>query len=259
MLSVLTNKKLTSTQSVDIIENTVYEHLKPMGFKKYGRTLHRFTDGDISQVINFQNGCPQKGVLNILIINIGIRVPECVERSFTVSSPMKKYYHEYDCNMRTQLDRLTGEKCYSLKKNPQKIADDIIDKLEKYVIPVFDVLNCRRAIIEHRSEYKNFDLLSRHMILLEEAMIFGRNGDTQKAAELFREHYKKTLDEFLQESKNGTQTYLHKGEKIIYRNAKTDKTETITAEKDGYVTLYRANRGHLEYLEKLAKELNITL
>ena len=96
MFDVFRMNKLTSTESVDIIEKIVYEYLKPLGFRKHGRTIHRFVDGDISQVVHFQNGCPSKGIHNILWVNLGIRVPECVERTFTITEPLKKYYHEYE-------------------------------------------------------------------------------------------------------------------------------------------------------------------
>ena len=103
MSPIFGKNNLSSTESVDIIEKIVYEYLKPLGFRKHGRTLHRFVDTDISQVVNFQNGCPSKGVYDILWVNIGIRVPECVERKFSIEKPLKKYYHEYECNIRTRL------------------------------------------------------------------------------------------------------------------------------------------------------------
>ena len=261
MFSIFKSKRISSTESVDIIEGIVYEYLKPMGFRKYGRTLHRFVESDISQVINFQNGCPQKGVYDILWINIGIRVPECAERKFSISEPIKKYYHEYECNIRTRLGSLVdGEDTfYDLKKPPQKIAKDIIDRIEKYVIPVFDVLNSRKSIIQHRAEYPSFDEFAKHLILLEEAMIFGRSGDVEKASELFNTYYQKALDEYNLDFENGIATYLRKGERMVYRNTKTGKTETIIADKDGYIITYSANRGHIDYLETLAAQLGIIL
>lgn len=48
-----------TTQIVDDIEAAVYAHIRPYGFRKYGRTLHRFVSGDISQVIHFQSACPR--------------------------------------------------------------------------------------------------------------------------------------------------------------------------------------------------------
>ena len=38
---------------LNIIEKSVFDNLKPHGFRKHGRTLHRFVSEDISQVINF--------------------------------------------------------------------------------------------------------------------------------------------------------------------------------------------------------------
>lgn len=219
MFSVFEREKTSSTNRVDTVQGIVYEYLKPFGFRKYGRTLHRFVEGDISQVINFQNGCPQKGIHNSLWINIGIRVPECAERKFTVSKPMKKYYHEYECNIRTRLGLLAdGEDTfYNLNKPPEKIAADIIERLGKYVVPVINVLNSREAILLYRKNNPAFDGFANHLILLDEAMIFGRRGSFEKASELFNSYYQKAL------------------------------------------VLNSANNGHIDYLEKLAAELGIVL
>lgn len=261
MFSMFIPNKLTSTESVDIIENIVYEYLKPLGFKKHGRTLHRFVEGDISQVVHFQNGSPSKGVYDILWINLGIRVPECAEKTFIITEPLKKYYHEYECNIRTRLGSLVDLKdsFYNLKKDPHKIADDIVKRIDKYVIPVFDTLNNRDAILKHRREYKHFDQLNNRLILLEEAMIFGRRGDLLEAAQLFNAYYQNRLAEYNYDLEHGTKTYLKKGNRMTYHNVITNKAETIIATKNGYVTIYNANRGHLIYLEELAKKLEIKL
>ncbi len=261
MFSIFKTNKLTSTESVDIIEKIVYEYLKPLGFRKHGRTLHRFVDGDISQVVNFQNGCPQKGIYNILWINLGIRVPESAERKFTITEPLKTYYPEYRCNIRTRLGLLVDlrDTSYNLKKDPYKIGNDIVKRIEKYVMPIFNTLNSRDAILKHRREYTHFDQMNNRLILLEEAMIFGRRGDIAKATRLFNAHYQNALADYNHDLEYGTQTYLKKGQRMVYHNTKTNKTETVTATKNGYITTYCANNGHLKYLEDVAKELEIVL
>lgn len=261
MVSIFSTNKLSSTESVDVIEKIVYDYLKPLGFRKHGRTLHRFVDGDISQVINFQNGCPSKGVYDILWINLGIRVPECVERKFNIDEPLKKYYHEYECNIRTRLGSLVDGKdtFYNLKNDPKKIGRDIVERLKKYVIPVFDVLNSRDAILKHRIEYTLFDQFNNHLILLEEAMIVGRRGNLTEATRLFNAYYQDALAEYNHDLEHGTKTYLKKGQSMVYHNAKTNETETITATKSGYVTTYYANKGHITYLEELAQKLGIII
>ena len=163
--------------------------------------------------------------------------------------------------MRTRLGSLVDGKdtFYDLKKNPNKTGKDIVERLKKYVIPVFEILNSRDAILKHRIEYAHFDQFNNHLRLLEEAMIVGRRGDLTEATRLFNAHYQKALEDYNHALEQGTKTYLKKGERIIYRNAKTNETETIIATENGYVTTYCANKGHLTHLEELAQELGIVL
>lgn len=261
MLSIFNRNEYTSTEATDIIEKTVYAYLKPLGFRKYGRTLHRFVEGDISQVVHLQNGCPQKGVYGVLWVNLGIRVPESVERKFTISEPLKKYYQEYECNIRTRLGMYVDGKDteYNLKKDPNKIGKDIVTRLERYVMPVFDTLNSRDAILKHRADYEGFDQIYSDMRLLEDAMIMGRRVDIAEATRLFKAHYEKALKEYNETFENGTKDYLKKGQTIVYLNTRTNELETIKATRSGYVTIYDANKGYLEYLEKLADELGIVI
>ena len=176
---------------LDDIQKAVYPILKPYGFKKHGRTFHRFVSGDISQVINFQLGRAHMGETHLLFVNVGIRVPECMLRSFEPEPELKKYYHEYECNIRSRLGTVEGKKesCYSFFMYLDMVEADIIRQIRDYVLPAFEELNSRDAILERRSAYPNMDTLNRHLILLEEAMIYGRRGQMDKAAELFNQHY----------------------------------------------------------------------
>lgn len=62
---------------IDRIEDSLYRDLKQLGFRKYGRTLHRFFLDDISQVIRFQCGQAYREETHLLCVGVGIRVPEC--------------------------------------------------------------------------------------------------------------------------------------------------------------------------------------
>ena len=203
----------------------MYEYLNPLGFRKHGRTLHRFVDTDISQVVNFQNGCPSKGVYDILWVNIGIRVPECVERKFSIEKPLKKYYHEYECNIRTRLGSLVDGKdtFYDLKKDPYKIGKDIVERLKKYVIPVFEILNSRDAILKRRIEYAHFDQFNHHLILLEEAMIIGRRGDIVEATRLFNAYYQNALAEYNYDLEKGQLVLSNYNENFVIANGFTTR------------------------------------
>ena len=179
------------TKSLDRIEKEVLTCVKPYGFRKYGRTLHRFVDGDISQVVGFQLGQAYRGETHLLWVNVGIRIPECMNRSFSPEETPKKYYHEYDCNIRSRLGLIEGkeEACYDLRTDAEPILEEILRQVQNVVIPAFEVLSSREAILKERRNYPNFDILNRDLVLLEEAMIYGRSGDTQRASEPFNRYY----------------------------------------------------------------------
>lgn len=192
------DKQLDTKPIVDAIEKAVYAAVKPLGFKKHGRTLHRFVDGDISQVINFQVGCPSKSVYDVLWVHIGIRVPECEIRSFAPEESLKSYYHEYDCNIRCSFREIEGlkEDYYDLHDSVQEITDDILRQLRDIVIPAFLALDSRPAILENRRRYRQIDAFNYRLILLEEAMIYGRAGDLQRAEQAFNQYYDSKAQEY---------------------------------------------------------------
>lgn len=251
----LTYKKraVDVTKALDEIESAIYAELKPLGFRKHGRTLHRFVSDDISQVIHFQSGMPQDGMSGLFCVNVGIRVPECAERVFYSESEKKKYYHEYECNIRSRLGTVNGKKetWFDCRKAADRISKKIIGEIKKTVIPVFDILSDRQSILYQRRKYKTFDTIGYYMILLDEALIYGHLGDIENAKALFEQYYQIAVDDYNTQTENGTAHYLKKGERLVYLN------QDITATKNGYVTVYGANRGHIEFLDELAIKLGL--
>jgi len=220
--------KLDTKAIVDEIENAVYKELKPFGFRKHGRTLHRFVDGDISQVINFQNGCPEKFIYNVLYVNVGIRVPECELRTFAPEENLKKYYREIDCNIRDVLDTRDDKNCqgYGLSGPTQEIIDNVIYGIKNYVLPAFDTLCSRDAILKDPRSFCGLDGLRRHLTLLEQSMIYGRMGNLDEAKRLFNKNYSDVAKNYK----------AHEGWK-----------------------LFNYLKAHLSYLEELAQSLNIEI
>lgn len=237
---------------LDQIEAIVYERLKPLGFRRYGRTLHRFVSGDISQVVNFQYHYYS------FCVNVGIRVPECEERTFSLPQNDKKYYHEYNCQIRSRLGTVRGrrEVWFDLRKKPQKLAESICDEIKKYVLPVFDVLNSRDQILSHRRDYPQFDTVNRHLLLLEEAFIYGCRGELKTAKERFEAYYQRAIAIYERERTEGHLVWLRMGETIVAKD-KNGETQRITAKFPRYFRIYSPNKAHLEYLDELAEKLGI--
>ena len=216
---------LDTGKVLNSIQGAVYRYLKPYGFRKHGRSLHRFVSGDISQVITFQLGQAYRGETHLLLVNTGIRVPECMTRSFNPEENPKKYYNAYECNIRSRLGVIEGKEdsCYDLRDSTEDIIADILRQIQTFLLPVFETLNSRDAILAHRREYPNFDILQRHQIVLEETMIYGRRGELAKATE--------TMNLYCQLCRQGKVT--HKDPRVIQR--------------------------HLEYVKELADTLGIKI
>ena len=125
------NRVVDTGKVLDQIERAVYLAIKPRGFQKHGRTLHRFVSGDISQVIHFQTGQAHLGESHLLFVNLGIRIPECALRCFSKEKNLKKYYHEYECNIRSRLGTVEGkeESCYDLHRDPAEMTADILRQI----------------------------------------------------------------------------------------------------------------------------------
>lgn len=172
-----------ATKALDEVQAAVYALLKPHGFRKHGRLFHRFVEGDISQVVELQRGQAYREETHLFWVNVGIRVPECELRSFAPEANAKKYYHEWQCNLRWTVGerskKKTGE--YNLRKPIGPIIEDILTRLNTSVLPMFDTLSSRDAILEKRMNYPQ---LWPQDMLLDNALIHGRRGDLDKAMEL---------------------------------------------------------------------------
>ena len=250
MLSLKRKKQINNSvdfpKVVDAVEADVFSLLERFGFKRYGRTLHRFVSNDISQVINFQTGMPYQEKSGLMCVNIGIRVPECVMRDINFKND-KKYYKEYECNIRSRLGAIKGkqEAWYDLSRDPKRIASDITKEITDRVLPVFDVLSSREAILQYRKDYPLFDELFSHLRQLEDSFIYRYIGNEEMAEKSFDEYYRTCVEEYENKQKEGRKVYLKKGERVVYMG------QDITAEKDGYIALYGASHAHIDYLDEL--------
>jgi len=126
---------------LDIVEKDVFAKLKPLGFKKIGKTFNRRLDDGIIQVINFQSGqypigqgseIPglRENLYGKFVVNLGV----CIESLYKFQSPTegKKYYKEYDCQIRDRLGiQLTGQDYWwTITDDNKKITNEIIVGLE---------------------------------------------------------------------------------------------------------------------------------
>ena len=259
MSSTSDSNNSISRKTIRKIKKIVHERLQPLGFVKCGKILHRFVDGDISQVVCYKGRFSPDGTADLFWISLGIRVPECQTRQFVITEPLKEYYDYGECNLQSGLcgGEGPGTAFWLDGSKSEQIIEDITRQLEDEVIPAFETLSSRDNILRYRKDYPNF--FHFHSMLVEEAMIWGRRGNLDEASRLFNLHYQKALAEYNYKFENGHQFFLHKGGSVHYLNTKTNQSETVYAPCTGYYTIFAADRGHLNYLEGLAEKLGINI
>jgi len=244
-------RRIDPTEVLDQIESIVYAQLKPLGFRRHGRTLHRFVSGDISQVIDFQYHYYN------FYVNAGIRIPECEIQTFTIPINDKKYYRLENCQITTRLGCYGGQKknCFDLKKDPSRNAKTICDEITKWILPMFDALNSREQILAHRKDYSLLDS-NFFQSALDEVFIYGCRGDIETAKARFSAYYKRGLAIYEREQTKGHLVWLRMGESITAKD-KNGEIRTYIAKFPRYVRIYSPNDIHLKYLDQLAEKLGI--
>jgi len=181
---------------LDNVEKDVYAKLKPLGFKKNGRTFNRTLPDGIIQVINFQGGqypigqryeIPglRENLYGKFVVNLGV----CIESLYKLQSSTenKKYYKEYDCQIRARLGSLlTGEDYWwTISEDNKRITEEIISGLETKGLAWFSGVDTKEKIVSNSSKLP-YDSSPRTK--LDVALIVWFD-DKEKGSELFKEYY----------------------------------------------------------------------
>jgi hypothetical protein len=153
-------KKNELKVQLDSIQNEIFQFLKPIGFKKKGRTFNRQTEIGIYQVINIQSGRYEFGEKYVIpgyrenyygmfTVNLGVMVQD-IYKLEGYNKP-KDIYQDYDCQIRTRLPHLTINQDYwwSIEDDNEKIVKEIIEGLEKFGLKWFDNFKSREKIIKN--------------------------------------------------------------------------------------------------------------
>ena len=200
-------KKSIYIQRLDRIQSEIWAKLlKPIGFKKRGRSFNRKTADDLIQVIEFQLGQAYLNDNDKFSVYIGIRVPESFEKTFVETEQIKSFYQYQYCNIVTCLnDRTLGHSAYKASNGTSYNAkmfmldmedlrptiEEIEEMFETHVFPFLDDMNTREKVLANRLKYhvkyKMFELSN--TIDLDEAMIYGRAGNLEKAKQIIQQRY----------------------------------------------------------------------
>jgi hypothetical protein len=204
---------------LDEVEKKVFATLKPIGFKKKGRTFNRETEKGIFQVINFQSGqypigknyeVPglRENLYGRFAVNLGVCVGSLYK--FQYPNENKYFYKEYECHIRTRLCNLTKGHDYwwKINNNADDVANEINEGLATAGLDWLAGVDTKDKIIKNLG---NAPYTSTPRAKLDVALLVWFD-DKEKATDLFNE-------------------YLH--------------------------SIPKSKNGHKEYVEELAKEMGI--
>lgn len=199
--------KSAVVQRLDLIQKELVKLLKPLGFRRKGRTLSRLVDTDMLQLIALQAGPFEIGAplppeaahlrpnfYGKFTVNLGVFVPEMFERANPGYSP-RGVISDAHCSIRTRLSHITSHEDYwwSLDEEPEVLIDEIGSLLIGVGIPFLERFSSRDLIVRDWVDFNEQELCLSGVPRLDVAMIHWKRGDFGAAKILFETHYAEYL------------------------------------------------------------------
>lgn len=188
--------------ALDHIRAKVYELLKPIGFRKKGRTFNREADEKgIFQVVHFQTGpyelAPEIPPLRLNLygkftVNLGVLVKELYE--LEKWHKPTNFYQEMYCQARKRLPVLLygKEVWWDLDYDPDELANTVIDGFKSAGLSYFAAYDTRANLLEN---YGRFEDVSPRANLDMALMV--RHTDKEEGEKLFRKYYSEETHDHL--------------------------------------------------------------
>jgi hypothetical protein len=152
--------KSAFAENLDLVQTQVTGLLRPLGFKKAGRTYNRTNSEDLVQVINLQITRPEpvppplraSGELTApsdrFTANLGVWIPEVSD--YHLMHPRSKTVHEYDCQVRTRIGTLTPSRAdlwWPLDGRWPEAAAEVVQSLNELALPWLERFGTREGVL----------------------------------------------------------------------------------------------------------------
>lgn len=183
----------------------MYRLLKPLGFRRKGRTFNRQTEEGVLQIIALQAGPYEigpplpKSVAHLrpdlygkFTVNLGVFVQEVFERTNPGFLP-RGVVSDAHCAIRTRLSHITShvDTWWPLTNETETLVDEIGALLIDVGVPFLDRFGTRDQIVKRWVSFNENELRITLVARLDVAMVLLKRGDVEGARALFREHLAK--------------------------------------------------------------------
>jgi len=193
-------QKSSYVLGLDSVQKATQVFLKPLGFRKKGRTHRRTTSEGLCHVINFQMGeypigdhyvIPgiRESYYGLFTVNLGIFLP-CVNRAeFQAEAPAN--IQEYHCPIRERLSSLAygKDEWFSLSSDTSSISSRIVDLFDRFGLPFFDQFNSYQDVLVYYKKYGDLPFRNQGRAALDVAIVAKEVGDDALAEKLFELAY----------------------------------------------------------------------
>jgi uncharacterized protein DUF4304 len=191
--------------NLDELQQSVTALLRPLGFKKGGRTYNRTCDDGIVHVINFQMGeypigdyvIPglRESLYGKFAVNLGVYLP-CVFEVEGYPGP-KRMYREYHCEIRERLGALINNRedvWWELSGPVEVVAADVCDVLTRLGLPFLSQFESYRDVLSYFKTFNKFPFHNEGRSTLAAAIISYHVGERVEAEELFARAFNNAVD-----------------------------------------------------------------
>ena len=186
--------------SLDAVQRGAQALLKPIGFRKNGRTHNRLTEGGLTQVINFQMGEYPVGNNYVVpglresrygefAVNLGVMLPCVYNAEFCDDPPTT--IQDYHCTIRERLSQLAFGKDIWLKltPEPEALSSTIFDMLDRFGLPFLDQFQSYEGVLAFYDDHGELPFQNAGRASLEAALVAKELGDDTLAGSLFDRAY----------------------------------------------------------------------
>jgi hypothetical protein len=144
-------------KALDDIQNVLTGYLKPLGFKKKGRTYNRKVGDGLVQAVNLQMGQYPIGDYVILglresyygrfTVNLGVALPAV--RAIESGREFPAFVQEYECDIRERLTHLAfhDDAWFDLDHQVDKTASDLARYMDSLGLPFLEEFESYDAVL----------------------------------------------------------------------------------------------------------------
>jgi hypothetical protein len=175
-------------QNLDAIQVAVNSFLKPLNFRKKGRTHNRRTKGELTHVISFQMGQYPLGDSYVIpglresfygkfAVNLGVLLPFVyqVERQQQPSD----FVQEYDCTIRQRLGTLAfgKDEWFEVADETAALTTTVVDLLDRFGLAFLEQFQTYGDVLSYYNLHGGLPFQTDGRASLEAALIAHHIGD----------------------------------------------------------------------------------